>query len=192
MSGVAGRRRLAAGGLRGGSLVEVLVGLVVLSLGVLAMAGIAVAAQRMAKMSQYESLAMQAATEIVERMRANVPGFEAGAYELAGAAALSNDPSACETPRCTPGEIAAVDIAEWTASLAQRLPEGRAVVRRDVANALVAEVWVRWREPDLRLGPNSTLAVPRAPGACPASSSASAGEPDAAAGSRCARFRISL
>ncbi|RYZ13186.1 MAG: type IV pilus modification protein PilV [Comamonadaceae bacterium] len=182
----------AAGRARGSSLVEVLVGLVVLSLGVLAMAGIAVAAQRMAKMSQYESLAMQAATEIAERMRANVPGFEAGAYELAGGAASAADPRGCVALRCTPGEIAAVDLAEWSGSLAQRLPEGRAVVRRDVAHALVAEVWVRWRDPDLRLGAGSTLSVPRAAGACPATPSGSAGEPDAAAGSRCARFRISL
>ena len=65
---------------RGVSLIEVLIAIVIASIGLLALAGVNTAAIRYTKMSQYRGTATLLANDLGERMRANKAG--AGAYVI--------------------------------------------------------------------------------------------------------------
>ena len=70
---------------RGFSLVEVLVAMVVVALGILALAGLLEAATRYSKMGELRSTAVLLANDIADRIRANPVGAAIGA----GAATVS-------------------------------------------------------------------------------------------------------
>ena len=86
----------------GVSLIEVLVSIVVASIGLLALAGVNAAALRYAKMTQYRAVATQMASDIADRMRANkgtpAGGFMAGSYDLKS----SFSPRRRRPPACRP------------------------------------------------------------------------------------------
>ncbi len=155
------QRRLALGA----SLIEVLVSIVIASIGLLALAGVNAASIRYTKMSQYRATATQLANDMGERMRANkgVPasvtpavtatGFFAGNYDLAtdfsGQATVVSLPTelcGAAASSCTPAQIAALDVAQWRILVRNQLPEGSAyMVRQDAAVAM--DLWVVWRDP---------------------------------------------
>lgn len=172
----------------GASLLEVLIAILVMSFGLLAMGGLTAATQQYVKMTQFQSIGMQLASEFGERMRGNVTGFESGLYTKTGPySGTGATPKPCKAP-CSPAEIAASDIAEWTNELQRRLPGGDGFVRRDAVNTLATDVWILWLDPE--------LSDAGAPGGSVASASDC---PEAAlAGSklsarpRCMHYRISL
>jgi type IV pilus assembly protein PilV len=150
-------------------LIEVLVSIVIASIGLLALAGVNAASMRYTKMSQYRATATQLASDIGERMRANkgVPvsvgppavvatGYFAGNYDFvtdfAGQATKATLPAdandLCNTAAltCTPAQIALLDLAQWRILVRDQLPEGSAVLKRDAA-AVAMDVWVVWRDP---------------------------------------------
>lgn len=96
---------------RGLSLIEVLVAIVILSLGILGMAGLQASSLRSGQSSLYRSQAALLAENMAERMRANVG--EARQYPLTMNA---------DAPSGT--EIRNVDRANWLAALATTLPAG--------------------------------------------------------------------
>jgi type IV pilus assembly protein PilV len=149
--GARARRRM-----NGVSLIEVLVSIVVASIGLLALAGVNAAALRYAKMTQYRAVATQMASDIADRMRANkgtpAGGFIAGSYDLkssfsAQAKAPSMPADLCTTA-CTAAQIAALDLAQWRISVRNQLPEGAAYLAKQVGQS-AADVWIAWRDPSL-------------------------------------------
>jgi type IV pilus assembly protein PilV len=144
-----GRRGSAA---RGASLIEVLVALLILSFGMLAMAGLHAAAFRYGKMSQFRGVATQLATEMADRMRANVDGAMAGNYvheEAYDSGASAVTVPACANPaECTPAEIAEVDLAQMLNTVRLALPGGGLYVERDAAQPNAYNVWVLWLDPE--------------------------------------------
>lgn len=144
------------GRVRGVSLIEVLVSIVVASIGLLALAAVNAAAMRYSKMTQYRAVATQMASDIADRMRANkgtaAGGFAAGSYDLtasfsAQSTLVSNPTQQCTTT-CTAAQIAALDLAQWRISLREQLPEGSAYVAKQIGQ-LAADVWVVWRDPSV-------------------------------------------
>ena len=107
--------------IRGFSIVEMLVALVVLSVGMLGIAGLFVYAMQSGTSSIYRTQAVNLAADMADRIRANQQGNVAYA-----AAAADND---CETADCTPAQIAADDLAGWTRA-ARRTALGFAHVTR--------------------------------------------------------------
>ena len=109
------------------SLVEVLVALVLLSIGLLGLAGLQASGMRVGQGSIHRSQAAQLAHDMLERLRANVA--HAGAYNLD-----LNDAA----PDCS--GVAACDLRDWRLRL-QALPAGTGAVTVSGSQATVLVQW---------------------------------------------------
>lgn len=176
----------------GASLLEVLIAILIMSFGLLALAGLAASSQQYVKLSQFQTIASQLATEYGERMRGNVDGFTSNAYDKTSVYLVDAVQAAgCIAAECSAAEMAAADKADWLARLRSSLPGGDAYVLRDTANPLAADIWILWAEPSLANdGASSLQAQTFSADDCPAPavSSLGSGQPMP----RCSHFRISL
>lgn len=112
---------------RGVSLVEVLVSVVVLSIGLLGLAGLQASGIRVSQSSIHRGQAAQIAYDIVDRIRANVAN--AGEYEVQfGAVAKPSN------------AIAATDMQDWRLRL-QSLPDGDGAVTVNGTEVTVEVCW---------------------------------------------------
>ncbi len=140
--------------MQGVSLIEVLVSIVIASIGLLALAGVNASAVRYTKMSQYRATATQLVNDIGERMRANKQGFINGSYDFtinfAGQAAkpVLSAGELCDLPSssCDAAQIANLDLKQWRILVRDQLPEGTVFLSR-LATEVSANVWVVWRDP---------------------------------------------
>jgi len=106
---------------RGFTLIEVLVTIVIVSVGLLGLAGLQINGLRANMSSETRSKATLLASDIVERMRANLTGVDANAYSniivdaanCAAPAILCGNTSAGNAVNCTAPEMAAFDIWVW-------------------------------------------------------------------------------
>ena len=187
------RRFFRHRGARGATLIEVLVSIVIASVGLLAMVGISAAALRYSKFTQHRASASLLAGEIAERMRANA--YAAGALSfysfqlsMGEQADLGAAPDPlCQLPAdvCTQQQIAAADLWQWRSNVRTQLPDGSVTVIPDAAAARSADVWVAWRD----AGVASEAEIARAGGAreCPLSLESST-DPNV----RCVHLRVRL
>jgi type IV pilus assembly protein PilV len=160
---------------RGFSLVEVLVAMFVVSMGILALAGLLQASTRYAKMSELRSAATLLANDVADRIRANRVGALSGAggYDQADKAfptALPpvHAPCTSESP-CTPADLAKADMAVWAARVRATLPKGSAWIEFHAGMAPAPDyldVWVGWADP-LTLAPG--ISTERSGTECPPS-----------------------
>lgn len=97
---------------KGFSLVEVLVAVVILSIGLLGLAGLQVTNLQFNKSAAQRSQATILAHDIIDRMRANRTQAEAGAYDLALGAGPSGN-SNCESSPCSSADLASYDKNQW-------------------------------------------------------------------------------
>jgi type IV pilus assembly protein PilV len=112
---------LAPKKLRGFTLIEALVSLVVMSVGMIGIAAMYAQGLGAERTSQYRSIAINLAGDLADRIRVN--RLAAGAY--AGGAANNNcDPSAGGGADCTPAEMAAHDLFLWDQQITAMLPNG--------------------------------------------------------------------
>jgi type IV pilus assembly protein PilV len=110
-------------------MVEVLVSIVITSLGLLGYAGLLVKSQQSNLSSYSRSQATMLAHDIVERMRANRAEALGGGYNIA----IGSN---------TGSGMAGTDLADWKANLAQSLPEGDGSVAVDlVGNTTIVVQW---------------------------------------------------
>lgn len=151
---MAGRSR--ARPIRGASLLEVLVSVLLSAIGLLALAGANVASIRYSKMSQYKGTATMLAADLAERMRANANGLVgyAVAADFASQASPLTYSSACDTYAYTCSNpvtaMAASDLVNWRIVVRNQLPEGSVSVAPSagVWPAMpAADVWIAWRDP---------------------------------------------
>ena len=124
------RRGLGPVRQRGFSLIEVLVSIVVLSVGLLGLAALQVSGLRVGQSSFYRAQAAQLATDMADRLRANLGA--ARTCELALADATPTSP----TTTCQR------DLAEWRSRL-RALPGGTGGVDIDLAQNTVTII-VQW------------------------------------------------
>ncbi len=139
-------------GMRGVSLIEVLVAVLLSVIGLLALAGANVASVRYSKMSQYRGTATMLAADLAERMRANPSGLVPGAgYEVtanfAAQASLAAPSTACETyvKTCPAANMAAYDLSTWRNVVRSQLPNGSVSIATTTTTA--ADVWLAWQDP---------------------------------------------
>ncbi|HEY1772291.1 MAG TPA: type IV pilus modification protein PilV [Gammaproteobacteria bacterium] len=116
------RRRVA-----GFSLVEVLIALVILSVGLLGIAAMVSESLKSKDSAYYRTQAMDYAAAILDRMRANHAQATAGAYDVDYGGTGSNgtipsDGCTSVADGCTPSQIAGVDLAQWQAEISAALP----------------------------------------------------------------------
>jgi type IV pilus assembly protein PilV len=155
---VLGRPAAGAHRVRGVSLIEMLVAVLVLSFGMLAMAGLHASSLKLGKMAQFRAVAQQLADDYVDRMRAGTLGLTQAqaallapayyfqqAYDPAGA--LPAVPACVLADQCTGAELAARDQARWRRLARLSLPGGSLYVQPVAAGSPVVEVTVVWRDP---------------------------------------------
>lgn len=110
---------------RGATMTEVLVSLIILAGGVLGVSALVTTGLRVNMTSYLRTQAVIYSQDMSERMRANITGVLAGAYDEPDPALTAS----CQLPAgCSAAEMAAHDLAEWTTVLATNLPAGTGVV----------------------------------------------------------------
>ena len=114
-------RRMGRG--RGFSLLEVLIALLIFSLGLLGLAGLMVVSVKTNHSAYLRTQASFLAQSMVDRMRANIGSINdyAGDYDLSTAA--GGDTDACAAAPCTPTQLVARDKAVWSQQLTTLLPQ---------------------------------------------------------------------
>ncbi|HXH71467.1 MAG TPA: type IV pilus modification protein PilV [Mariprofundaceae bacterium] len=101
----------------GFTLIEVLIAIFVLAVGLLAMANVQVGGMKSTDDGYLRTQANIAATDMADRMRANIAGVNANLYANVTGAIPSPVPPSCTGVACTSGGIASRDIYEWLTSL---------------------------------------------------------------------------
>ncbi len=160
----------------GFSLIEVLVALVILSVGVVGVAGVQLSAIKFNQVSQQRSVASQHALSIAERMRANLAAIAVVApavspyvfnFPFSGIpaeAAKLAAPAKCDSV-CSPLQLANRNLKDWLDALSAGLPDGRGIITRNgPAAGAPYVVTVMWREKELTGGGGFL----RAGNSCPA------------------------
>lgn len=116
---------------RGFTLIEVLIAVLVLSIGLLGLAGLQATSLQFNHSANLRSQATNLAYEMTDRMRANRDAALNGQYNLAIDAS---------TPGT--GTVPGADLAAWRGALATRLPSGTGSVAVDAGG--IATIVVRW------------------------------------------------
>jgi type IV pilus assembly protein PilV len=120
---------------RGATLIEVLIAVVVLSIGLLGLAGLQVTSVQSNHSAYQRSQASLLANDLADRMRANRTEALTNAYVADYA-----DSSSSHTVSGTRAEI---DLAEWLNNLALKLPDGQGKVEK---NGSLVTIHVRWND----------------------------------------------
>jgi type IV pilus assembly protein PilV len=136
---------------RGVSLLEILVTLIVLSIGLLGLAALQIKSERVAHNAALRYLAVVNAYDMVDRMRANRSGVNAGAYN--NISGIGSDPG-CISTGCTASQMATTDKYQWNTNLASQLPSGAGTVSGTGANSIFT-ITVTWNE----IGPGASVAT---------------------------------
>ncbi|EAR61474.1 type IV pilus modification protein PilV [Neptuniibacter caesariensis] len=109
----------------GFNLIEVMIALVVISIGLLGLAALQMTSLQQNQSAYFRSQATLFAYDIADRMRANQTQADAGAYYVVSGATESNCINySGSASGCTAAQMASHDIAEWQAAIAAELPEG--------------------------------------------------------------------
>ena len=141
---------------RGYIMFEVLISVLVISVGFIGLAGMQVGGLAAANDSLLRSKAVYLTYQMADRVRANIPAAAAGDYNSLTGPVV--DPG-CVLTNCTAAQMAATDFAEWSSEVAALLPSGVGVVCVDstpedgtsgspdcdgVGSTLAVKVW--WME----------------------------------------------
>ena len=135
-------RRLA--GMRGFSMIEVLVSIVVLSFGLLGVAGLQAAALKSNQDARLQSVAISLAREMAEMMRANIQvagdqsspyygDFRANADGQLAPSARSTCLDIAQGGCNTTNDVARAEMTEWLSRVGTALPNARVSICRDTA-----------------------------------------------------------
>ncbi len=115
---------------RGVSLIEVLMAVLIFSVGLIGLAGLMVMAARSNHAAYLRTQVTFLAGNMVDRMRANPMGLWNGAYNATGAASYptSTNQTCSKASPCTPAQVAVRDKYEWSQLLKTLLPDARATI----------------------------------------------------------------
>lgn len=134
----------------GFTLLEVLVALLILSVGLLGLVNLQMRGLQYSDSARQKSQATFLAYDILDRMRANKDEVANGTYNTTIGTAVAQPAAAdlctTSTVSCTPDKLAAFDLWEWKNDLSTKLPNGDATIRRDatVVTADIYEVTIQW------------------------------------------------
>jgi len=122
----------------GFTMIEVLVTLVILSIGLLGLTALQARSMASNHNAFLRSQATQYAYDMGDRMRSNIAGARAGSYN--NISGIATDP-ACITAGCTPAQMATYDTFQWNTLLSQQLPAGRGTVTGDGTDFVISVMW---------------------------------------------------
>ncbi|MFV1982283.1 MAG: type IV pilus modification protein PilV [Thiohalomonadales bacterium] len=144
--------------LSGFTMIEILIAMVILSVGVLGLAGLQGASIKSSNTAYMRTVATNQIYDFAERMRSNSEGFnfvvdggDNSYNQLSGIPVYLNCNIATKTPGagCNPTELAIRDIAMWNIENARVLPNGQGTVRRAGQSFIIT---VSWDEDNLGTG----------------------------------------
>lgn len=149
-----------AGRQSGSSLLEVLVAILLVSVGLLGVAGLSGATFSYNKVSQLRLTGIALTNDFADRARINVYGYDRLGYDIVLGddfastpvavpdANLDLDPSMPANASTAADALAAADVDQFLSSVRNRLPQGDAVVTsRPSATSRDLDVWLLWKEP---------------------------------------------
>ena len=130
---------------KGFTLLEVMISLVIFSIGMLGLAGIQATSIQSNNIAYMRTLAMQSAYDMADTLRASADFNNSvdSAFDNV-TTTLGSAPTACQnstTPTCTTSQMAAFEIYHWKFNLADQLPSGRGTV---VRNGNIYTITVMW------------------------------------------------
>lgn len=134
-------------GQRGLAMLEVLISMLLIALWLASSAGLQAAMIRLQKGADLRSRSVSLATDLGERMQANPVAARAGLYALATlpAPAAAVD---CSAQACTPEQLAAWDLSQWSGQLNTALVIEAVSVILNTSGGLTAyTIRISWREP---------------------------------------------
>lgn len=140
---------------QGFSLVEVLITLVIMSVGMLGIAGLYVQSMQAGRTSMFRHNAVTLAGDVADRIRAN-PGAGVAYAALNGA----NNNCVAGGVDCTPAQMAAHDIMLWNDQADDTLPNGDVAIVFD--NSVIPptyQITISWNEPGQNLSYVITIPV---------------------------------
>jgi type IV pilus assembly protein PilV len=109
----------------GHGLIESMVSIFVVSIGFLGFAGLQVNGLTAANDSLFRSKAIYLSYQMADRVRANLPGVQAGSYNsLSG---TTSSPG-CVSTSCTVAQLAQNDFYEWSTEVSGVLPSGQGTI----------------------------------------------------------------
>lgn len=130
----------------GFSLLEVLVALVILSIGLLGLAALQAFSIKANQSANYRTQATALAYDLIDRMRANRNDVIAGRYF----SSYGNAPGSCPDAggSAPTSGTAARDLYDWKCAIKMQLPLGEGAVRMPGGSVVVAIRWTdaRWAE----------------------------------------------
>lgn len=132
-------------GQRGFTMLEILVTLFLLTMWLLASAGVQSASLQFNKAAQFRTQAVYFATDIAERMQANKTGATGGNYVFSGP--VDGTPTDCTTATspCSPVQLAAFDLDEWSDRVYAVLPGATATITNITAgNPATYQIVITW------------------------------------------------
>jgi type IV pilus assembly protein PilV len=128
----------------GFTLLEVLVAIVIISLGMLGVAALLITVHKANASSYLQQQAVQDAYDVLDRMRANLAGTQAGYYD--GTYTTGVTTGCLGTTVQTPQQIATCDTSQWGNTL-QQLPAGKGkIVTSTANNQTTVTVTVSWSD----------------------------------------------
>ena len=143
---------------RGFSLIEVLIALIIMSVGMLGIASLYVHSMQAGRTSLFRHNAVTLAGDVADRMRANPTG--ANAYT----APLGLDNNCIDGgTNCSNTQMAAQDILQWQEQADDTLPAGAVTIGFDnTVNPPVYTIAITWNEPMLNPNqqPSYTIITP--------------------------------
>lgn len=147
----------AAGRISGFTLIEVLIALVVMSVGMFGIAGLYLHSIQAGRTSVFRHQAITLAGDVADRIRANpTAGI---AYEATG----SDNGCMSGNTDCSPEEMAENDILTWQAQAASSLPSGEVGITFSDSGGLAPdeyEIEITWSEPGINTSPSYTIDIP--------------------------------
>ena len=131
----------------GFSLIELLVAVIVLSVGLLGATALQTSTLASNQTNYHKAEALRILADLSERMRANVPGVKASAY-LNGSSngsiateSLTDNPTDCTRQSCTSTQLATHDLLTWAAAV-RTLPQGTGTLTKQTeGSCLVTISW---------------------------------------------------
>lgn len=143
---------------RGYSLLEVLIALLIMSVGMLGVAGLFAHSMQAGRTALLQHQALLLAADVAERIRANP---RAGvAYQ----GTYGNGSCASENTVCDEHSMAGHDISLWQHQAAQTLPDGQVTVTFDDSSSPPSyAISVVWSEPGAIAMPGHTIVIPVRP-----------------------------
>ena len=143
---------------RGFSLVEVMIALVIMSVGMLGIAGLYVQSLQAGRTSMFRHHAVTLAGDVADRIRAN-PTAAIAYIDPVGA----NNNCVLGDVDCTPGQMAANDVLLWKAQAADTLPGGDVTVVFAAAVGTTPpsyQITISWTEPGQVPAPSYAITIP--------------------------------